>query len=574
MKKIIYLVITVLLCTSCESFLDTESYTKKNSENFPVNEEDASQLLTAVYATLSKGQESPGNAWFFVTELASDDRYGGGGENDKDFMCLGHLLYTNLDRFQSFWAARYTGIGRANMTIASLENVADEEVRNQKTGEALFLRAYFYFDLVQMFGDVPLISKAPENVKEAQTAPEQTSQEEIFKYIAQDLKTAYDIMPAYQWNEVLSGTVTKWAAAGLLARVYLFYTGFYQKSSLPLADGGEVTKAEVVAALESCMNNSGHGLLSDFRSIWPYSNKLTKKDYAYVADAPEWVRDGDNKEQVFSVKCSRLGDWDTTTGYANQFSLYFGVRNDGQNDRYKNIMPLGQGWGAGPVTPNLWNEWKADEPTDPRRVASIYNVEEESAGYVYGADSQMEETGLWQKKIIATRAKKNDTEFWNVFTSSSEYWGDDLSDNFQLGNETDLCVIRYADILLMHSELTETTNGINQVRGRVGLSPLGGYSLSALQKERRYELAFEGVRWGDIRRWHIAEAALAKKIGQPIYNRGIAKTMKAQGAGYAARYQATKGFMPIPLSEVELSDGALKQNDGWGTDALFVNWND
>ncbi|MDR1556698.1 MAG: RagB/SusD family nutrient uptake outer membrane protein [Tannerellaceae bacterium] len=572
MKKIVlYLFIFVFAGTGCESFLDTESYTKKNSSNFPLNEDDAEQLLTGVYTTLSKGQESPGNTYFFTAELASDDRYGGGGENDKDFQVVTHLLYSNLDRYKSFWSAKYTGVARANMAISNLATIENEEVRNQKMGEALFLRAYTYFELVQLFGDIPFIERAPEDVDEAQTPPAQLPAKDIFAYIATDLKQAYEIMPSYPWNQLRSGTVTKWAAAGMLARVYLFYTGFYQESSLPTSEGEAITKDFVVGALDNCIANSGHGLIDDFRSLWPYTNSESKKDYEYAKEAPTWVKDGENKEHVFVIKNSHLGDWGTTIGFANQYSLYFAIRSGGKID-YHNTFPFGQGWGAGPVTPNLWNEWKEDEPDDIRRVASIYDVTTESTDYPFGEDAQMEETGFWQKKIIATTAyKANGVDLYNSFTSSTAYYGDGETDNFQLGHETDLIVVRHADILLMHSELTETTTGINAVRARAGLPPLASYSLAALQKERRYELAFEGLRWGDLRRWHIAEAALPRKYGQPIWNRGIATTMKPQQGGLAARYKATQGFMPIPQSEIDLANGALKQNPGWDI-APFVSW--
>jgi hypothetical protein len=557
--------------TGCESFLDTESYTKKNSGNFPLNESDAEQLLTGVYTTLSKGQESPANTYFITAELASDDRYGGGGENDKDFQATAHLLYSNLDRYQSFWAAKYRGVARANFAISNLATIENEEVRNQKMGEALFLRAYTYFELVQLFGDIPFIERAPEDAEEAKTPPVQSSAKEIFGYIATDLKQAYEIMPSYPWNQLPSGTVTKWAAAGMLARVYLFYTGFYQESSLTASTGETITKDFAVAALEDCISNSGHGLVDDFRSLWPYTNSESKKDYEYAKEAPTWVRDGENKEHVFAIKNSHLASWGTTIGFANQFCLYFGIRSGGKID-YHNTFPFGQGWGAGPVTPNLWNEWKEDEPDDIRRVASIYDVTAEATDYPYGEDAQMEETGFWQKKIIATTSyKSNGVDLYNSFTSSTAYYGDGETDDFQLSHEVDLAVIRYADILLMHSELTETVNGINEVRARAGLPAIASYSLAALQKERRYELAFEGLRWGDLRRWHIAETALAKEYGQPIYNRGVATTMKPQQGGLPARYQATRGFMPIPQSEIDLANGALKQNPGWDI-SPFVSW--
>lgn len=585
MKKVLYIAASALLFTSCESFLDTESYTKKTTGNYPVTEKDAIQLVTGVYATLNKPIANCQNTYFYLSELASDDRFGGGGENDKDMQVMDHLLYTNINRFQSFWTDRYSGINRANMAIANLDKVANETMRNQMMGETLTLRAFFYNELVEMFGSVPLITTVPQNVAEAQAYPAQSPVDEIYASIAADLKKAIEIMPNKKWNETVSGAghLTKWTAEALLGRVFLFYTGFYGKESLPLMgeDGtisGSIGKDEVAAALKDCIDNSGHSLVSDYRSLWPYSNKLSKKDYPYVKNAPDWVKDGENPEQVFAIKCSHLADWSTTIGYSNQYMLHFAIRSHGGADQYKKLFPFGQGWGAGPVSPKLWKEWQAAEPNDPRREASILDGSK-TEGYIYGADKQMEETGLWQKKIVATTgAKEYNADgtiktLFNSFTSSTDYYGDGADDDFQLGHEIDLNVIRFADVLLMHSEITKTADGMNLVRARAGL-PAVTYSETALRNERRWELAFEGTRWADIRRWGIAEQALSNQLGSDIWNRGVATVMKNQGAGYAARYAATKGFMPIPQSEIDLSNGVLKQNAGWDASAVFVSWNE
>ena len=585
MKKVLYIAASALLFTSCESFLDTESYTKKTTGNYPITEKDAIQLVTGVYATLNKPIANCQNTYFYLSELASDDRFGGGGENDKDMQVMDHLLYTNINRFQSFWTDRYSGINRANMAIANLDKVANETMRNQMMGETLTLRAFFYNELVEMFGSVPLITTVPQNVAEAQTYPAQSPVDEIYASIAADLKKAIEIMPNKKWNETVSGAghLTKWTAEALLGRVFLFYTGFYGKESLPLMgeDGtisGSIGKDEVAAALKDCIDNSGHSLVSDYRSLWPYSNKLSKKDYPYVKNAPDWVKDGENPEQVFAIKCSHLADWSTTIGYSNQYMLHFAIRSHGGADQYKKLFPFGQGWGAGPVSPKLWKEWQAAEPNDPRREASILDGSK-TEGYIYGADKQMEETGLWQKKIVATTgAKEYNADgtiktLFNSFTSSQDYYGDGADDDFQLGHEIDLNVIRFADVLLMHSEITKTADGMNRVRARAGL-PAVTYSETALRNERRWELAFEGTRWADIRRWGIAEQALSNQLGSDIWNRGVATVMKNQGAGYAARYAATKGFMPIPQSEIDLSNGVLKQNAGWDASAVFVSWNE
>lgn len=584
MKKIIYFLAATFAFAGCDSFLDTDSYTKKNTSNYPQTADDAIQMVTGVYATMNKVMENVQNTYFYAAELASDDRFGGGGENDKDMQVLDHLLYTNMDRFQTYWSTRYSGINRANMALANLDKVEDETLRNQLMGEVLILRAFFNNELVEMFGNIPLITNVPASVDEAINYPAQSSTDDVYAFIASDLKKAIEIMPSKPWREVVSGQghLTKWTAEALLARVFLFYTGFYGKDALPLMaeDGtisGSLTKAEVITGLEDCIANSGHDLVPDFRSLWPYTNKVSKPDYPYASDAPDWIKDGDNDEQVFAIKCSHMADWSTTIGYSNQYMLHFAIRSTGAGDQYKKLFPFGQGWGAGPVSPKLWNEWKAAEPTDIRREASILDGSA-TEDYVYGGDKQMEETGFWQKKIIATTAAKSRNadgidELYNSFTSSTEYYGDGKDDDFQLGHEVDVNVIRFADVLLMHSELTQTADGMNRVRARAGL-PAVTYSEQALRNERRWELAFEGTRWSDIRRWGIATEALSKQVGSTIWNRGVVTSMKDQGAGYAARYEATKGFMPIPSTEIELSGGVLKQNSGWDASALFVSWNE
>ncbi|MDR2499273.1 MAG: RagB/SusD family nutrient uptake outer membrane protein, partial [Tannerellaceae bacterium] len=387
MKKLIYLIAFILpLLTSCEDFLDATSYTSKNSETFPKTEEDAAQMLTGVYAVLNTSLAgSPMSTYIMVAELASDDRFGGGGANDKGMQAYGHLLYADRNQFSTLWSQSYRGISRANAAIAALDAMDEGEAKAQKMGEAKFLRAYFYFDLVQTLGDVPLMKAAPENVQEAKTSPPQATQEEIFTQIGSDLWDAYSTMPTVRWNAVTSGTITKWAAAGLLARVFLFYTGFYQKEAMPI-EGGQVTAQQVAAALKDCIDNSGHSLVNDYRSLWGYTNSVTKPNYPYAKEAPTWVMDGANPEHVFVVKCTNLVTWDTRH-YSNQFALYFGIRNEGSN-RYQSTFPFGQGWGAGPVNSKLWDEWKNDEPDDIRRTASIFNVEDEATGdYLWGADS-------------------------------------------------------------------------------------------------------------------------------------------------------------------------------------------
>ncbi|PRD47551.1 RagB/SusD family nutrient uptake outer membrane protein [Sphingobacterium haloxyli] len=563
MKKIILFVFTIGFLSSCEKFLDTESFDKKNTGNFPVTVADANSMLTGIYTSLNTAMSNPQHSHFYMAELASDDRFGGGGENDRDMQGLDHLMNTQPDRFLSFWSARYQGIFRANMAIESIDNVSgwtDDAQKQQWLGEVYFLRALYYFELSQLFGEVPLLTST------LVTNVPKSPADETYAVIAEDLKTAIEIMPSTPYTSVVSGHASKWAAQALMARVFLFYTGYYNKTELPLVSGGAVTKAQVVQWLEDCVDDSGHDLVDDFRNLWPYSNRFTKADYPYAQDNNlEYAGDG-NKEIVFAIKFGTLADWGDTykLGYTNQMNLHSGLRS---NNGQAGTFPFGQGWGAGPVNSNLWNAWQQAEPTDIRRTGSIINVETDLDSYIYGADNQMEETGFWQKKYIAVTAY-NEGEL----IPSYAILADAAQADYQLAHTQDLVLIRFADVLLMHAELTETNTNLNRVRRRVEL-PEVTYSLAALKRERRWELAFEGLRYFDLMRWHEAGDALAQQEGVAIKNKGADTQMRAFGGGYRSRFEATGGFWPIPLSQIALSDGVLTQNKGWGESTHeFPGW--
>ncbi|MCD7975997.1 MAG: RagB/SusD family nutrient uptake outer membrane protein [Tannerellaceae bacterium] len=563
MKKILYLVTCLLVFASCEDFLDTDNYVKKNTGNWPISESDAEELLTGVYATLADVTTNAADSYFYLAELASDERFGGGGENDKDMQGFDKLMNTKNDRMLTFWQGRYQGIYRANMGLETEGNWADAvttEVRNRIIGEIHFLRAFFYHELMETFENIPLVlSTEPENIPQADP-------DLVYGQIAYDLKTAIGIMS----GKPGVGHATKWDAQALMARVYLFYTGFYGKSSMPLGNGegenvGTVTQQEVVAWLEDCINNSGHSLVPDFRELWSYTNPYTAPYYPY-ANGLDWAEDGDNPEQMFSIKYSIMADWNTSqTGYSNQYALHMSLRSTNGGE---GTFPFGRGWGAGPVSTTLWNEWAAAEPNDMRRVASIVDVDAELADYKYGEDTQMEETGYWQKKIINIQGIDEEGIRWDLFGTPMYGAQNDIG----LGSVADLILIRFADVLLMHSELTETVTGINRVRARAGLNPISAYTIGALKNERRFELAFEGRRWADIRRWGDAETLLDKRLGTNVINNGVTTPVKAFGGGYSARYKATRGFFKIPESQITLSEGVLVQNPGWGSEAEYNGW--
>lgn len=564
MKKILVFVLSVFVLMGCEDFLDSDNWTKKDTSTFPSSPEDAQNALTAAYSILPSVH--PNQCIFLVSEILSDDRLGGGSNSDISWGAIDQLRKTSDNMFPEFWAQMYTGIYRCNMLLETLDDVPEwenEDVKNRIAAEAHFLRAYFYFDLCRMFGTVPLVMTT-----EAVNNP-RAEAAELYAQIATDLKYAIETLPAIPYTPGSSelGHATKWAAEALMARVFLFYTGYYRQASLPLTDGSSVSNQDVINWLDDCINNSGHGLVDNFGNLWPYSNSATAPDYKFAVDNQlSWVTD-DNKESVFAIKYSILGEDPSHLYYSNQPVLYFSIR---QQTDYENIFPFGQGWGAASVSPNLIEDWEASEPNDFRRNASIVdfnnNMELEGLISYESAPDLIQETGLWQKKYMAINAHQTQSDGTvDCVNFSCVLYG--RTPSFKVDNIQDQVIIRFADVLLMMAELKQDVSYINQVRERAGLEPIAGYTDEALRNERRWELAFEGVRYYDLLRWGIAGEALERQNGVTVNNAGTEAVMDY--GNISQRIAETGGFMPIPQTQIDLSSGVLEQTPGWGSDAMY-----
>ena len=558
MKKNILAIIAVSLLVSCEDFLTVESTSLKTKENFMSTPKDADQLLTGIYAVLSRAD--PLQTVFMVAELRSDDRLGGGGPTDVSTKAIAQCQKWSESNFSTAWRANYMGVYRANVFLESTDLVKwdNEDQRNRMEGEAHFLRAHYYFDLSRLFGDVCLLKTSEPLVVSRSPAAE------TYAFIASDLKTAIEKLPAVKYNETEAGRVTRWAAQALMARVFLFYTGYYSTESLPLPDGGAITKDEVIAWLDECTdtNTSGHDLVSDFRNLWPYSYV---QDYAFTSNnGLQWEGDG-NKETVFAIQFSlNFANWEFPFQESNQICLYFGLR--GQED-YKLTFPFGQGWGFGTVNPKTWNDWP-DE--DLRKKGSMFTVtdRQEIRVFQYGTaarDPQLEETTFYQKKYMPINVYTDATKasIWNY---SRTLYGNTV-DNYMLNNTQDLVLIRFADVLLMAAELNvNTPKGdafLKRVRDRVQLPPVPA-TLENIKQERRFELAFEGIRFYDLLRWHDEQVLNENQRDMVIYT--TRTTTRTKTITYRPE---TQGFLQIPLSEIEITKGVLTPNPGWGPEATF-----
>lgn len=572
MKKIIYLVaiLAMIFATSCgDKYLDTENLYGKNLDTYystPTDMEEAiAGVYNAIYTVNIHSNES------MAANLLSDMMLGGGGPDDKSAKWVDNFEDPLEDTYSDMWSQSYRGIARANAIIektteADFSKFFDtpelaEEFKNQQIGEALFMRAFFYFRLAKFLGGVPLIIA----IDDPKDAPRATYTE-TFAQIASDLKLAMETLPNTPFQSIPTssfGHANKWVAQAYLGRVFLFYTGYMTNmegqstDALPLADGGSLSASDIASYLDDCIANSGHELASDFRNLWPYSyvnesaGDTTVLPWAHQNNL-SWVgQDGHsptygtgNLETMFVQRFS-FGDWGWDNGniYTNRLSLFIGIRDN-------SMVPFGQGWGWCTVNPRLWNEW---DNNDPRKEGSILELGNADQGTdLYEADKGDHETGFFNKKYIAIQHKEGDDGDVKGMFVQLYNWG---NTDMQLMHAQDFIFMRFADVLLMHSEITKTATGMDAVRARAGLDPLGAYSLDALKQERLHELSFEGLRWFDLVRWGDVNTAFNYTLN--VRNSGL-------DANYSVNYRPEiKGLMPMPETEVRLSNGIYEQNPGW-----------
>jgi starch-binding outer membrane protein, SusD/RagB family len=575
MNKIKHIVLAMLLLAMAgcdDSFLDTTNKFGSNTDTFYKTKADFDAALGGVYNTLYLAGGNVFAEEHITAALLDDTMLGGGGPDDQGAKNVDNFVDPNDDTYKDLWVEAYNGIFRANSII---EKIADADLsddfsnaeeaqayKNQMLGEMYFMRGFLFFRAAKFFGGMPLITSTstPRNVPRATFT-------ETFGQIASDLKQSIDLLPAINPASIPAnefGHTNHWVAQAYLARVYLFYTGYMTNiegqatTEFTLPDGGTLTKQNVIDELKDCVNNSGYVLQNDFRNLWPYSyvNKSAGSvKYPWADDEGlEWAgQDGfnstvgtGNTEVMFSLRYS-FADWGWPKGQrtTNRAALFMGLRGN------SGLTPFGEGWGWGTVHKGFFEQWDND---DLRKQGSVIQVgvEEEGTGS-YQAGKGDHETGLFNKKYM--HLEYDGGEGMKGLFNYIYGW---TNTDMQLRHAQDFYYMRFADVLLMLSELTEDAQYMNLVRERAGLDAVE-YSLDALKQERLHELAFEGLRWFDLVRWgDVADDT------KNFYNNEIDVRNSGSPAVYKVTYPvATKGLVSIPESEIRLSNGVYTQNPGW-----------
>jgi hypothetical protein len=523
--KIIFGLLIFLCISSCnKEFLDKQPYDKVTSGTYYKTRKDIDQAVTAIYDIT---QRDGWNCPLLISEAMSDNCSGGTGIVDGPGANEFDAFYDiETDISEPNWQNGYLGIYRANLVVENIGKVqwanGEEGLKEQYTGEARFLRAYFYFNLVKLYGHIPLVTKtlAP---KEAYIT--QAKAEDVYKYITEDLVYAIENLPATPAGpSEYSGRATKWTAEAMLARIWLFYTGYYQKSDL----AGIVSKSQVTGFLDDIIEHGGFELLPKYSDLW----ELNGKDY-----------NKDNKEIVFAIKYSVLGHNDYNINDGNRWQVMIGPRNI-------SYPPYAHGWGAFPVNPSLYNAY---DTSDSRRDAIIVNWEEFLGSGKYNTSDQRQYTGFGWKKYCP-RAN-----------STSQTITESQGGNFMIDNYQDMIIIRYADVLLMAAELHlgdgKDLQYFNMVRDRAFQDinhEKTSITIKDIMEERRFEFALEGLRYMDLLRQglDVAKAAIDAN--------------SVQSDEFPVSFPSDKGFdgfIKLPDTQVTLSNNTLKQSDYWESDA-------
>ena len=272
MKKYNYIflisILIILISGSCKKdWLDVPPEGQITPEGYYSTPQRAEEIVNAIYNNMLQWDEHT-FSWIGMTSITSDnaDKGSSDGDTGTDKDKMQNFTYSPTDlSINEVWVANYRGISRANTALSVLPDVALEEAfKNRLIGEARFLRAYFYFNLVRCYGGIPLINNVidPTNQEELSKLNVRASADEIYNLIIEDLSYAKDNL--YGVNDYESrdlGRATSGAATGLLAKVYM-YRADWQK---------------VFDLTNEVINSNEYRLVDDYATIWRESGENSEE---------------------------------------------------------------------------------------------------------------------------------------------------------------------------------------------------------------------------------------------------------------------------------------------------------
>ncbi|WP_129714902.1 RagB/SusD family nutrient uptake outer membrane protein [Pedobacter sp. SYP-B3415] len=469
-----------LFPTACGK-MEEKPYGLTNTGSFYKTAADAESAIIYAYSVLPEvGYYSRG--YYIITELPTENLTQKGDAGAANFE-LDELRTTpNNSDLDNIWTYIYRGIARANAVITNVPNISSmpEAARNQVVGEGHFLRALHYFNLVRMFGEVPLRLETISDV--AQIPAPKASLKDIFDLILADLNQAGQLITVPRISE---GRANKVAVDALLAKVHLHLasskaTGAPGYGFVPDAEAA-YTQART-AASRVISGQTTFGFTERLPEI--FDTEVYKKTAV--------------SEHIFDAAVDRTGEVEGNfSKLPNMFlpaDRPMTIPYDASDPASRTIN-IGQGWAHFRTEAAIYNAYATNDRRKTELIVSSYT----NAGTTYNLD----------------------------ITSSSRPFTRKFIDPLRVGDKSSCNspVIRYSDILLVFAEAAgPTTEGyaaVNRIRARAGIGPLNpALGLQAFRdaivEERALELAFEGNRLFDLRRTNSMEKILVQKYGKTI----------------------------------------------------------
>jgi len=533
MKKIILTLVTCILLVSCKKNILDITPTDRISESTIWSDPNLPQLfINAQYNSLQDGLT-------YEIQYFGDDSYSQYDLGTYQVVGTGALNPSNvnsLSPFYYYWNTGYKAIANFNIFFEKIDGVpASAEAKEKMIAEVKFLRAFVYAKLIWNYGGVPIITK-PFSLNETLTGVKRNTYDECINYIIKDLDDAIAALPNQQTGGNL-GRASADAARALKSRVLLYYAS-------PLNNPTNVQtrwKAASDAALD-LINSNTYELHADYHNLF--------------------IGDG-NKEAIFS------------RFYSSDVFHYIGIllapignggvaqRNPSQNlvDAYEmtnGVIPVINGV----VNPDPKNTYNPNDPyvnRDPRFYATVlYN----------GATFKNREIQLYKD---GTDFKGNDATRtgYNLYKFLDQSLPVALIPNYNPWH-----YFRLAEIYLNYAEaeynLGNEINArlyVNKVRARVGMPAItetGTALFERIVHERQVELAMEGHRYYDVRRWKIAPQTDSKPIQGTQITKNANGTFSYLRVNLLNRSWNDKLYLfPISFSEIQSSGGSLVQNPGY-----------
>lgn len=470
MKKYIFILACLpFIFGSCEEeFLEKTNFNGLNSDNFMETENQAEQAVNSIYDPLT--QYGMYNLGFMVLgEVATDNitnDWGDGGFG-PDIVSFHKFNWTGTNQYLVYrWNNAFKGIGRANYLLDNINKVKviSTEKKNQFVGEALFMRALYYYNLVSGFGDIPLIISTdltPAEINNLEKSPEA----DVWAQIDADLEEAASLLPdSYPAEEV--GRATKGAAYGLLSRTRLWTKDFEgAEDAANRVEGYELLSgADYIKMFDSRMENSVESVME-----------------AQLTPSVGTVWNSDRAEGSLLMHMFPRVTW----------GRYFIPRKSESYD----ILD-------------------AFEVGDMRREASILIAGQDQIYY-----STVDRVSVFPDFDIHSDFKV-DLQADGAYQTrkfihyDDFYWAQGGS-FFKVSTAINIPIIRYAEVILNKAEalveqnkLQDAYNALEIIRTRAGLDMVGVSNTDQsslreqIRKDRRVELIFEGHRWGDLKRWN------------------------------------------------------------------------